>query len=60
MPASPGVGVATVATMGYGGFLLGPPAIGFLASAIGLRAALSVLVVSGIAVTVLGARRHPG
>jgi MFS family permease len=60
MPASPGVGVATVATMGYGGFLLGPPAIGFLASAIGLRAALGVLVVSGITVTVLGAPRRRG
>lgn len=60
LPATPGIGVATVATVGYGGFLLGPPVIGFLASAIGLRGALSVLVVSGVTVAVLGARRPSG
>ena len=29
-------GVAIASTLGYGGFLLGPPVIGFLAAAVGL------------------------
>ncbi|MDQ2813727.1 MAG: MFS transporter [Actinomycetota bacterium] len=36
-------GVALTSTLGYCGFLLGPPAIGFLASEFGLRAALTTL-----------------
>jgi MFS family permease len=36
-------GVALTSTLGYGGFLLGPPAIGFLASEFGLRAGLTTL-----------------
>lgn len=42
--SSPGAGIAAVSTVGYSAFLVGPPAIGFLAEAIGLRAALTVLV----------------
>jgi MFS family permease len=45
-----GAGVAMAATMGYGAFLLGPPLIGFLADWVGLRAALLVLVASGLAI----------
>jgi len=36
-------GVALTSTLGYSGFLLGPPAIGFLASDFGLRAGLTTL-----------------
>ena len=36
-------GVALTSTLGYGGFLLGPPAIGFLTGAFGLRIALTTL-----------------
>lgn len=36
-------GVALASTLGYGGFLLGPPAIGFLASDFSLRAGLTTL-----------------
>ena len=36
-------GVALASTLGYGGFLLGPPAIGFLASEFGLRTGLTTL-----------------
>jgi hypothetical protein len=36
--------------MGYGAFLLGPPLIGFLADAIGLRLALVVLVAAALAI----------
>lgn len=41
---SPGAGIAAVTTMGYSGFLIGPPLIGWLAEWIGLRQALFVLV----------------
>ena len=51
---SPGAGVAMAATLGYGAFLLGPPLIGFLADAIGLRVALLVLVLAALAVAVFG------
>jgi MFS family permease len=33
---SSGVAIAAVSTIGYLGFLIGPPLIGFLSSAIGL------------------------
>jgi MFS family permease len=36
-------GVATASTFGYAGFLLGPPVIGFLASAVSLRVALTTV-----------------
>lgn len=42
----PSRGVAAVASFGYGGLLLGPPLIGFLAEHVGLR--LSLLVVVGL------------
>ena len=44
-----GAGVATAATVGYTGFLLGPPLIGGIASAIGLAAALGLLSLTGFA-----------
>lgn len=40
----PGAGIATVTGLGYLGFLAGPPAIGFLAQAVGLRFALILVV----------------
>jgi MFS family permease len=36
-------GVATASTLGYAGFLLGPPTIGFLATAMSLSAALTTV-----------------
>jgi MFS family permease len=36
-------GVATASTLGYAGFLLGPPIIGFLATAVSLRVALTTV-----------------
>jgi MFS family permease len=41
--SSSGPAVAAVSTVGYGGFLLGPPLIGILADGSGLRAALVVV-----------------
>jgi hypothetical protein len=40
----PGVALATVTTMGYCGFLVGPPLIGFAAEWIGLPGALGLIV----------------
>jgi MFS family permease len=42
-------GVALTSTLGYSGFLLGPVAIGFLASQSGLRAGLTTLAFLGLA-----------
>ena len=42
----PGVALASVTTLGYLGFLLGPPAIGFAAGLVGLHVALGLLLVS--------------
>ncbi|WP_318218664.1 MFS transporter [Streptomyces sp. SCL15-6] len=46
-------GVATASTLGYGGMLLGPPAIGFMAEWFSLPAALtSVAVLAAVAVLI--------
>ncbi|WP_298837288.1 MFS transporter [uncultured Roseobacter sp.] len=45
---APGPAIAAVATLGYGGMLLGPPVIGFIAELTGLR--LSFLVLAALAV----------
>jgi MFS family permease len=51
-PYRPADAIAAVTTIGYGGFLLGPPLIGLLADQVGLGRALLVLLVlaGGIAV----------
>ncbi len=41
---SPGVGIATVTGIGYVGFIVGPPAIGFVSQIVTLRYALGVVV----------------
>jgi predicted MFS family arabinose efflux permease len=51
-----GPSLAAVFTVGYTGFIVGPPLIGVLADAISLPAALGVLCISGLAVTLLGSR----
>ena len=40
--------VAGVATFAYGGILLGPPVIGFLAEATSLHRALMLLILLGV------------
>lgn len=49
---SPGVGIAMVTTIGYSGFLFGPPIIGFLADAFGLR--LALVFVLGLFLVMIG------
>ena len=43
---SASVGIAAVSTIGWLGFLAGPPAIGFAAGAVGLRTALGLVVLA--------------
>jgi MFS family permease len=54
-------GVAIASTLGYGGMLLGPPAIGFMADWFSLPAALTSVAVLAAAATVIAAttRREP-
>src|SRR5688572_9820174 len=44
----PGVALATVTTMGYAGFLIGPPLIGFASEWIGLPGALGLIVATSL------------
>lgn len=54
-------GIAAMATMGYGGFLIGPPLIGWLAEATSLRVVLVVAAVLSAAMVGLAHHlREPG
>ena len=56
----PAQGIATVATIGYGGFLVGPPMIGFIAGAAGLEVGLFVVSMLLLLVVALApAARRP-
>jgi hypothetical protein len=50
---SPGVALAAVSTIGYIGFLAGPPLIGFIAQAASLRWSLALIAVLGFMTTVI-------
>ena len=50
--------LAAISTVGYGGFLLGPPLIGLLSDAVGLREAL--LVVCGLCLVAALLAPHVG
>jgi predicted MFS family arabinose efflux permease len=52
-PERPQDAIAAVTTIGYGGFLVGPPLIGLLAEQVGLGRALLVLLVLAAGITVL-------
>jgi MFS family permease len=53
----PAVALGAVATLGYVGFLLGPPVIGLIAQSAGVRAALVVIPLACIGVALIGTRR---
>ncbi|HVS96128.1 MAG TPA: MFS transporter [Puia sp.] len=53
---SPGVALAAVSTIGYLGFLFGPPFIGFIAQASGLRVSLGLIAVLGSVVALLASK----
>jgi MFS family permease len=56
---SAGAGIAAVSTIGWLGFLSGPPAIGFVAGAVGLRAALVLVVLAILAMVMLARSAGP-
>lgn len=49
----PAQAIASVATLGYGGILLGPPVIGFLSELISLRGAFGVLLFLAIVMVII-------
>ncbi|WP_223421902.1 MFS transporter [Tateyamaria pelophila] len=49
----PGTAIASVATLGYGGLLLGPPLIGFVADATSLRIGFAILAILAALIIVL-------
>lgn len=54
----PGVGLAMVTTVGYSGFLFGPPVIGFISDMSNLRTGLLVVAILFIIMTLLGYARR--
>jgi MFS family permease len=56
VPERAGSAISVVTTFGYGGFLLGPPLVGGLAEVVGLRVALSVIAIAGLAIFALSLR----
>ena len=55
-PGQASIALASVSSIGFFGFLIGPPIIGFLSQAVGLRAAFFTISILGI-VTFLQAHR---
>ncbi|TDN39338.1 MFS transporter [Hymenobacter sp. UV11] len=56
---SPGVALALVSTIGFLGFLLGPPLIGFLAQLLTLRVAFGLVAVVAAGIGVLASLPNP-
>ena len=53
---SPGAALAALSTVGFLGFLLGPPLIGFIAQLAGLRWSFTVIALLGLSTTVLASK----
>lgn len=53
---SAGIALAAVSTVGYTGFLMGPPLIGFIAEAATLRIALAIVIILGFMIWLLARR----
>ena len=49
----PGIALATVASVSYFGFLLGPPVIGYISEAFGLRYSFALIGVFGLGITIM-------
>lgn len=56
---SPGVALAAVSTIGYLGFLFGPPFIGFIAQATNLRVSLGLIAILGSVIALFASRIEP-
>jgi MFS family permease len=53
---SPGVALAAVSSVGFLGFLIGPPLIGFIAEASNLRWSFSIIALLGFCTTILAGK----
>lgn len=58
-PTAPGRGIAAVTTLGYTGFLSGPPIIGFVAQVTSLTAALFLTVIAALIIAVFARSVKP-
>jgi hypothetical protein len=56
---APGTAIAAVATMGYSGFLIGPPVIGFAAEATSIALALGMIVLACLLIAICAAAVAP-
>ncbi|RPE09585.1 MFS transporter [Chitinophaga lutea] len=54
---APGMALAAVSSVGFLGFLTGPPVIGFIAQAAGLRASFTLIAAIGLMITFLAKRK---
>lgn len=52
----PGIALATVASVSYFGFLIGPPVIGYISEAFGLRYSFALIGIFGIGITIMVSR----
>jgi MFS family permease len=52
----PGVAIAAVSTVGFLGFLMGPPVIGFIAEAMDLRWSFALIAILGFGTTLLASK----
>lgn len=53
---SPGVALAAVSTIGFLGFLCGPPLIGFVAGATSLRISFAIIALMGLCVSIVSGK----
>lgn len=53
---APGVAIAAVSTVGFLGFLLGPPMIGFISEATDLRWSFTMIAILGFGITLLASQ----
>jgi MFS family permease len=53
---APGVAIAAVSTVGFLGFLMGPPVIGFIAEAMNLRWSFTLIAILGFGTTLLASK----
>jgi MFS family permease len=53
----PSAALAAVSSIGFIGFLVGPPIIGFIAEGVGLRSALMAVVILGVIIVLLASNQ---
>jgi MFS family permease len=53
---APGIAIAAVSSIGFLGFLIGPPFIGFISEGFGMRTAFSLIALLGLGTTLLSGK----